>query len=166
MLDTWEGGWALGKKIGIGGGLVNSISCMSPLGKTSSARMLWVAQSTTLVFHTLCRVKESIWWVMASLAASRGSNTSSPESFIPYFMTMSLQPESSRVCSSAFASIWPEVVLAALARMGCPVGTQSDRQVLNLRPNAAMSVPSCPMILKVQGDVATSSPEGKSFTLL
>lgn len=62
------------------------------------------------------RVKESIWWAMASLAASRSSNTSSPGSLIPYFITTGLQPESSRVCSSASASIWPEVVLAALAR--------------------------------------------------
>ena len=39
-----------------------------------------------------------------------------PTKFDPILHTMGLQPESSRVCSSASASIWPEVVLAALAR--------------------------------------------------
>ena len=110
-LGAWEEDWDRREA-----GHLYFMHVTSPLGKTSTARMLWVPQSTTLVFHTLCRAKESIWWAMASLAASTISNTSSPGSFIPYFMAMSLQPESSRVCSSASASIWPEVALAALAR--------------------------------------------------
>ena len=90
---------------------------------------------------------------------------------VPHDQQLASRP--CNTCPSASASCCPEMVLAALAntfwhpallvggaKIGGPVGPQSDRQTFN------MCAQSCPRILRVQGEVAISSPAGKSFASL